>query len=181
MYGFFLLPDRDCGVRIVFSMSAKFTVLRGVVRVAALLRLMAARVMSCSWRPELESAVRDETSFELRGVKKRVKRFGVMGGGRLGLRLPSDAVKAGGGDDAKSSGVGSWRRLRGAHGDDIMFLGVRMYSSSRAEIKEKHNWRCGRRHGTDGRNSRRAEVGEAHWPSLRGRASCRVKWVRSSS
>jgi hypothetical protein len=141
MYGFFLLPDLDCGVRIVFSMSAKLTVLRGVVRVAALLRLMAARVMSCSWRPELESAVLDETCLEFRGVKKRVKRFGVMGGGRLGFRLPSDAVKAGGGDDAKSSGVGSWRRVRGAHGDDIIFLGVRIYRNSRAKVKEHRNWR----------------------------------------
>jgi hypothetical protein len=122
-------------------MSAKLTVLRGVVRVAALLRLMAARVMSCSWRPELESAVLDETCLEFRGVKKRVKRFGVMGGGRLGFRLPSDAVKAGGGDDAKSSGVGSWRRVRGAHGDDIIFLGVRIYRNSRAKVKEHRNWR----------------------------------------
>jgi hypothetical protein len=106
MYGFFLLRVLDCGVRISFSTSAKFTVLRGVVRVAAWLRLMAARVMSCSWRPELETAVRDEPFLELRGVKKRVKRFGVMGGGRLGFRLASVAGDAGG-DDEKSSGAGS--------------------------------------------------------------------------
>jgi hypothetical protein len=153
------LPDRDCGVRIVFSMSAKLTVLRGVVRVAALLRLMAARVMSCSWRPELESAVRDETSLELRGVKKRVKRLGVMGGGRLGFRLPV-AVKAGGGDDAKSSGVGSWRRLRGAQGEDMVVLAVRIYRDGNARSEEAAI-EDGRRHGTDGRNSWRAEAGEA--------------------
>lgn len=67
---------------------------------------MAARVMSCNWRPELESAVLEDAFLELRGVKKRVKRFGVMGGGRLGFRLPNVAVDMGGGDE-KSSGVGS--------------------------------------------------------------------------
>ncbi len=77
--------------------------------------------MSCSWRPDLVSDVRDETSLECRGVKKRVKRLGVMGGGRFGLREHTVADDGGGGDE-KSSGVGSCRsRLRGAHGED-MFL-----------------------------------------------------------
>lgn len=50
----------DDGVRTGgASMSTKFTVLRGVVRVAAL-RLTAARVMSCSCRPELEREARDD-------------------------------------------------------------------------------------------------------------------------
>ena len=98
----------------------KLTVLRGVVRVARL-RLRAERVMSCNWRPERESEVRDETSLEFRGVKKRVKRLGVMGGGRLGFREHAVAADAGGGDE-QSSGVGSWRsRPRGAQGED-MFL-----------------------------------------------------------
>jgi hypothetical protein len=74
--------------------------------------------MSWSWRPELESAVREDTSLECRGVKKRVKRLGVMGGGRLGLRLAIVAADMGGGDE-NSSGVGSWSLLRVAHGDDI--------------------------------------------------------------
>lgn len=77
--------------------------------------------MSCSWRPDLVRVVRDETSLEFRGVKKRVKRLGVIGGGRLGLREQTVAEDGGGGDE-KSSGVGSWSsRLRGAHGED-MFL-----------------------------------------------------------
>ena len=76
-------------------------------------------MMSCSWRPERDREAREATSFECRGVKKRVKRLGVMGGGRLGLREHAVADEAGGGDE-KSSGVGSWRSmLRGAHGDDI--------------------------------------------------------------
>jgi hypothetical protein len=70
-------------------------------------------------------------------VKKRVKRFGVMGGGRLSFRLPSVAVDAGG-DDAKSSGVGSWSRQRGAHGDDIL-LAVRIYRKRNEKIKESCN------------------------------------------
>jgi hypothetical protein len=76
--------------------------------------------MSWSWRPELESAVLEEPFLELRGVKKRVKRFGVMGGGRLGFRLPSVDVAAGG-DEQRKSGVGSCIiLLRGAHGEDIL-------------------------------------------------------------
>jgi hypothetical protein len=67
----------------------------------------------------LDSDVRDETSLEWRGVKKRVKRFGVMGGGRFGFREHAAAADAGGGDE-KSSGVGSWSSmLRGAHGEDM--------------------------------------------------------------
>ena len=73
--------------------------------------------MSCNWRPELESEVREDTFREFCGVKKRVKRLGVMGGGRLGLREPVVAV---GGDDEKTSGVGSRRTLRGAQGDDMI-------------------------------------------------------------
>jgi hypothetical protein len=62
--------------------------------------------MSCNWRPDLERCVRDETSLEFRGVKKRVKRLGVMGGGRFGLREQTVADEGGGGDE-HSSGVGS--------------------------------------------------------------------------
>jgi hypothetical protein len=51
-------------------------------------------------------------------VKKRVKRLGVMGGGRLGFRLPNVAVAVGG-DEQRKSGVGSCNLLRGAHGEDI--------------------------------------------------------------
>lgn len=100
-------------------MSAKFTVFRGVVRVARL-RLSADRVMSCNWRPELVRDVRDETSLECRGVKKRVKRLGVIGGGRFGFREFAVPAEVGGGDE-QSSGVGSWMRmLRGAQGDDML-------------------------------------------------------------
>ena len=45
--------------------------------------LMAARVMSLSWRADLE-VVACET-VEERGVKNRLKRFGVIGGGFFGL------------------------------------------------------------------------------------------------
>jgi hypothetical protein len=115
-YGFFLLHSLDDGVRTCgASISTKFTVLGGVVRVAAL-RLMAARVMSWSCRPELEREARDDPWLELRGVKKRVKRLGVIGGGLLCLR---EAVGAGG-DEEKMSGVGSWNAARGAHGEENM-------------------------------------------------------------
>lgn len=82
----------------------------------AWLRLMATRVISCSCRPELESEARDDPWLEFRGVKKRVKRFGVIGGGLFGLRVA--AVDAGG-DEEKSSGVGSWNATRGAQGEDM--------------------------------------------------------------
>jgi len=77
--------------------------------------------MSCNWRParkrELFEAWED---LEFRGVKKRLKRFGVMGGGRFGFRLA--VVAAGtGGDDEKTSGVGSRCMLRVVHGDDIFY------------------------------------------------------------
>jgi len=76
-------------------------------------------VMSCNWRPELVREVRDDISLECRGVKNRVKRLGVIGGGRFGLREHAVAAEAGGGDE-QSSGVGSWMRmLRGAQGDDM--------------------------------------------------------------
>jgi hypothetical protein len=128
--------------------------------------------MSCNWRPELDSAVREEPFFELRGVKKRVNRFGVIGGGRLGLRLPIAAEDMGGGDE-HSSGVGSWRSLlRVAHGDDMFnwryykTLGWKGQSGPQLMIKrpdmgrmEMQNW---------------AEVGDAHWPGReRGRACTR--------
>ena len=57
--------------------------------------------MSCNWRPDLERCVRDETSLEFRGVKKRVKRLGVMGGGRFGLREQTVADEGGGGDEPR--------------------------------------------------------------------------------
>jgi hypothetical protein len=69
----------------------------------AWLRLMALRVISCSCRPELESDARDDPWLEFRGVKKRVKRLGVIGGGLFCLRVAEDA----GGEEEKSSGVGS--------------------------------------------------------------------------
>jgi len=76
--------------------------------------------MSCNWRPELVRDVRDETSLECRGVKKRVKRLGVIGGGRFGFREFAVPAEVGGGDE-QSSGVGSWMRmLRGAQGDDML-------------------------------------------------------------
>ena len=62
--------------------------------------------MSCNWRPERESVPRDDTFLELRGVKKRVNRLGVIGGGLFGFRVPPAAVCAGG-DDENNSGVGS--------------------------------------------------------------------------
>jgi hypothetical protein len=81
-------------------------------------------VMSCNWRPELESAVREEPFFEFRGVKKRVNRFGVIGGGRLSFRLPIVAEDMGGGDEQRS-GVGSWKSLlRVAHGEDMIWLAM---------------------------------------------------------
>ncbi len=64
---------------------------------------------------------REDSFFEFRGVKKRVKRLGVMGGGRLGLRLPEAACGAGG-EEEKSSGVGSCSPERTAHGDDIILV-----------------------------------------------------------
>lgn len=107
----------------VVCMSRKLTVLRGVVRVMAWLRLRAVRVMSCNCLSERERQARDEAWLELRGVKKRVKRLGVMGGGRLCLRVAVGAGAGAGGDDEKSSGVGSWKATRGAHGDDMVELG----------------------------------------------------------
>jgi len=116
----------DEGVCRGCSMSAKLTVFLGVVRDRAWLRLRAEeRVMSCSWRPERERVERDEAFLEWRGVKNRVKRFGVMGGGRLCLVVVvvvAVVEAAAGGDDEKRSGEGSsWRSwLRAAQGDDMM-------------------------------------------------------------
>jgi hypothetical protein len=71
-------------------------------------------------------------------VKKRVKRFGVIGGGRLGFRLPVVAMDEGG-DDENSSGVGSWSPVRGAHGDDIIFY-VHVYTKCAiGNVKASHD------------------------------------------
>lgn len=113
-YGVFRFLVLALGVSTLFSTmaSAKFTVLRGVVLDEAfLLRLMAARVMSCSWRPEVPNEIEDDPCVELRGVKKRVKRLGVMGGAILGFRVPV-AEKVGGGDEKGSSGSGSCSPFR---------------------------------------------------------------------
>jgi hypothetical protein len=72
--------------------------------VAALVWLLADRVISCNLRLDRDGTVREDASFVLRGVKKRLNRFGVMGGGRFCFRLPVVAV---GGDEEKNSGVGS--------------------------------------------------------------------------
>jgi hypothetical protein len=119
MYSDFLLRELIWGVLIVFSAmsSAKTTVLRGVDFCAALwLRLMAARVMSCSCRPELDSVL--DPCVEGRGVKKRVNRFGVMGGGFL-MRLLVVVAEGTGGDELGQSDRGSMSALRVAHGEDI--------------------------------------------------------------
>lgn len=125
-------------------MSTKLTVFRGVLRVSRR-RFRADRVISCSWRPDLVSEVRDETSLEFRGVKKRVKRLGVMGGGRFGFREQAVAEDAGGGDE-QSSGVGSWRsRLRGAHGEDI-FLFSSIYVQAapiNCQMNTREQWKNG--------------------------------------
>ena len=76
--------------------------------------------MSCNCRPELDSEAREDPWLELRGVKKRVKRFGVIGGGLFCLRAAAGA----GGEDEKSSGVGSWNATRGAHGEDMADSGA---------------------------------------------------------
>lgn len=58
--------------------------------------------------------------FEFVGVKKRVKRRGVMGGGFFCLQLAVVADGTGGDDERISrSGVGSWRISRNVQGDDI--------------------------------------------------------------
>lgn len=93
-------------------MSAKLTVLRGVVRCEALRRLMAARVMSCSWRADEERAA-ELRWVEVRGVKNFWKRFGVMGGGFLSLRL-AVVVTCGGGE------LGSSDEKRWTQGEEDM-------------------------------------------------------------
>jgi hypothetical protein len=119
MYSDFRLRELIWGVLTVFSgMSpAKSTVLRGVdFCTALLLRLMAARVMSCSCRPELESVL--DPCVEGRGVKNRVNRLGVMGGGFLMRLLVVDAEGIGG-DELRQSGRGSMSALRAANGEDM--------------------------------------------------------------
>lgn len=126
---------------------------------AAWLRLMAARVMSCNWRPERERATLEEPLLVLRGVKKRVKRFGVMGGGLLGFRAPNVDADAGGGEDEKSSGVGSCSQLRGAHGDDMF--------STRIYVQE-----------TASRKAREQATEKRYWLSRHGMESKAISWRR---
>lgn len=120
-YNAFRLRELILGVSTLCSgvTSAKLTFLRGVIFCEALwlsCLLTAARVISCNWRPDLDSAL--DPRVEVRGVKKRVRRLGVMGGGFLGFRLPEVVGGIGGGELA-SSGSGSLRSvLRGAHGED---------------------------------------------------------------
>jgi hypothetical protein len=72
--------------------------------------------MSCNCRPELESEL--DPCVEFRGVKNRVKRFGVMGGGfRMRLLV---VAKGAGGDELKQSDRGSAGALRAAHGEDML-------------------------------------------------------------
>jgi hypothetical protein len=121
-YGVFRFLVLALGVSTLFSTmsSAKFTVLRGVVlEDAFLLRLRAARVMSCNWRPEAPRVTEDDPCVELRGVKKRVNRLGVMGGAFLGFRVPIDE-NVGGGDEHGSSGNGFRRAFRPMKGDDML-------------------------------------------------------------
>jgi hypothetical protein len=107
--------------------SAKTTVLRGVDFWATLLlRLMAARVMSCSCRPELESL--DDPCVDVRGVKKRVNRFGVMGGGFL--MRPLVVAGGAGGDELGNSDRGSISPLRAAQGEDIFATRTYIYTSN---------------------------------------------------
>jgi hypothetical protein len=92
-------------------MSTKLTVLRGVVffAVAFFDLLSADRVISCSWRCDLPSDLAPEEGFVFRGVKNRVNRFGVIGGGFLGFRLPIvDGI--GGGDEGGNSDMESSSR-----------------------------------------------------------------------
>lgn len=77
-------------------------------------------MISCSCRPELEREARDDPWLEFRGVKKRVKRFGVIGGGLFCLRVAAGA----GGEEENSSGVGSWNATRGAQGEDMADSGA---------------------------------------------------------
>jgi hypothetical protein len=111
--------------------SAKLTVLRGVAFCTTLLlRLTAARVMSCSCRPELESEL--DPCVELRGVKNR---FGVMGGGFL-MRLLVVA-KGAGGDELKQSERGSAGALRAAHGEDMLHWNTYYTQAMSAPKKSK--------------------------------------------
>lgn len=107
--------------------SANITVLRGVeFCTPLLLRLIADRVMSCNCRPELESV--DDPCVEGRGVKKRVNRFGVMGGGfRIRLLVDAEGI---GGDELKQSDRGSIGALRAAQGEDISARKDRYYTQA---------------------------------------------------
>jgi hypothetical protein len=136
-YGVFLFLVLVLGVSTQFSTmaSAKFTVLRGVtLEDAFLLRLSAARVMSCNWRPEAPRVAEDDPWVELRGVKKRVNRLGVIGGAFLGFRVPMDE-NVGGGDEGGSSGNGSRRPLRPMNGDDILCYRCRSVSNAQSKFK----------------------------------------------
>jgi hypothetical protein len=121
-YGVFRFLVWALGVSMLLSTmaSAKFTVLRGVVfDDAFLLRLRAARVMSCNWRPEAPRVTEDDPCVEFRGVKKRVNRLGVMGGAFLGFRVPIDE-NVGGGDEQGISGNGSRLAFRPINGDGML-------------------------------------------------------------
>ena len=95
--------------------------------------MMAARVISCSCRPELERAL--EPCVEVRGVKKRVNRFGVMGGGFL-MRLLVVAEGTGG-DELGQSERGSISALRVAHGEDMSIANARTIHKAIAAPREK--------------------------------------------
>jgi hypothetical protein len=124
---------------------------------------MAARVMSCSWRPELESL--EDPCVEVRGVKNFWKRFGVMGGGFLTLRLPAFAT-CGGGELGSSA-------MRAVHGeDDIIPNLTRTYRNNWREedlaCEEATDWQSG-----DGKrdeyNGAEGEVGRRTAPHALGR------------
>jgi hypothetical protein len=111
------------------AMSAKLTVLRGVVAFAlAFLDLLRAdRVISCNWRCDLPKHRAPEAGcFEFRGVKNRVNRFGVIGGGFLGFRLPIVDGNGGGDEGGNSDIESSSRSSKEYAGDDI----VSVFSSS---------------------------------------------------
>jgi hypothetical protein len=111
--------------------------------VTLLQRLIAERVNSCSWRPELPIALaRDEPDFVFRGVKKRVNRLGVIGGGFFSLRLPVVDMGCGGGDEDTSDGD-SWSSAKSSGGEDIASMGYRDTDTGNGALKmlERRAWR----------------------------------------
>lgn len=122
-YGVFRLRLLICGVSTSGSsmVLVKFTVFRGVVlRLVLLQRLIADRVSSCSWRPELpiDLTTRDPF-FEFLGVKNRVKRLGVIGGGFFGFR-PAIVEVGCGGDDEGISDTGPLRPSNASEGENMV-------------------------------------------------------------